>query len=160
MERPQEQGPIDDEAGRRAIAALAAQFARAWNAQDAHGFAAIFKADADFTNVFGMTAKGRAAIEADHALIFKTIFKRSRVTLAEPRIAFLRPDVAAVDLGWEMTGALDLDGREAPIRRGLLNWIVTREAGAWSIGVFHNLELPPAAVMAKMAELSRQWHAA
>ncbi|MGH7034450.1 MAG: SgcJ/EcaC family oxidoreductase [Stellaceae bacterium] len=161
MERPQKEGAADNaEAARSAIAEIATEFARSWNSHDARAFAAIFNADADFTNVLGMVAKGRSAIEHDHAAIFKTMFKRSHLTLAEPCIDFIRSDVAAVDLHWEMSGALDLDGREASTRRGLLNWIVTSDAGTWLIAVFHNLELPDPAAMKKMVELQRQWRMA
>jgi uncharacterized protein (TIGR02246 family) len=50
---------------------------RAWNSHDAHAFAAIFARDADFTNVFGMVAQGREAIEGFHAPIFETMFRRA-----------------------------------------------------------------------------------
>jgi uncharacterized protein (TIGR02246 family) len=54
-----------------AIKGLAHALETAWNRRDAHALAEIFAADADFTNVFGMLATGRAAIEALHAPAFQ-----------------------------------------------------------------------------------------
>jgi uncharacterized protein (TIGR02246 family) len=45
-------------------AALAARLQDAWNTGDGAGFAAPFSDDADFVNVYGMHARGRAAIAA------------------------------------------------------------------------------------------------
>jgi uncharacterized protein (TIGR02246 family) len=66
-------------------------------------FAQPFATDADFANVFGMHAKGRGAVERFHEPIFRTMFKDSRLTQTDVRVRFLRDDVAALDIGWEMT---------------------------------------------------------
>ena len=126
----------------KAIEQIAKSLADAWNRHDARAFAAIFAQDADFTNVFGMQAKGREAIEAFHRPMFDTMFSDSRVTLGEMRTRLIRPDVAAVDIRWSMTGARDPSGAEWPRRSGLMNLLVTLEAGAWSIAVMHNMDLP------------------
>jgi uncharacterized protein (TIGR02246 family) len=132
----------DDQAARRAIEDIAAKLVEAWNRRDAHALAAIFAEDADFTNVFGMLAEGRAAIAALHAPLFKTIFKDSRLSVTETRVRLIRPDVASVDVKWTMTGARDPHGNPWPEREGLLNWIVTDHDGAWLIDVSHNMDLP------------------
>jgi uncharacterized protein (TIGR02246 family) len=126
-----------------------------WNRHDARAFVASFAEDADFTNVFGMHMKGRAAIEEMHTAIFRTMFKNSRLNVAEMRARFLRPDLAAVDVRWEMSGARDPEGREWPDRRGLLNFIATETRGAWSIDVFHNMDLPAAELARAQAKLSK-----
>ncbi|HEU4618853.1 MAG TPA: SgcJ/EcaC family oxidoreductase [Gammaproteobacteria bacterium] len=116
--------------------------ADAWNVHDAGAFAAAFAEDADFTNVFGMHAKGRAAIEAFHAPIFATMFRDSRLTIEEPQIRMIRPDVASIDARWLMTGARDPHGNPWPERRGLLSFIATRGAAGWQLDVMHNMDLP------------------
>jgi uncharacterized protein (TIGR02246 family) len=134
-------GTTAQEAARAAIAARVAALAAAWNRHDASAFAENFADDADFTNVFGSLAQGRAAITASHAAIFRTMFSDSIVTIKETRIRFIRGDVAAVDARWEMTGARDAQGKPWPLRRGLMNMIATRENGAWLFRVFHNQDL-------------------
>src|SRR5260370_11841421 len=48
------------------IRALIAAMSEAFAKLDAHAFSMVFHEDADFTNVWGMTAHGRKAIEEFH----------------------------------------------------------------------------------------------
>jgi uncharacterized protein (TIGR02246 family) len=128
---------------------------RAWNSHDAHAFAAIFARDADFTNVFGMVAQGREAIEGFHAPIFETMFKESRLTATQTQVRPIRPDVAAADVHWEMSGARGPSGDRWPSRCGLMNLVVTREEGIWSIAVMHNMELPANGMADAQAQLQK-----
>src|SRR5262245_18108203 len=140
----------------KAIEELVAALAAAWNRHDARAFAAAFAEDADFTNVFGMVQKGRAGIEAGHAPVFKTMFKDSHLTVTETRVRLIRPDVAAVDVKWTMTGARDPHGNPWPERIGLLNWIVTRHGDRWLIDVSHNMDLPSPDLAKAQAALSKK----
>lgn len=127
----------------------------AWNRHDAEAFARCFAADADFTNVFGMHAQGRAAIAAFHAPIFATMFRDSRLAATETRVRVLRPDIAAVDMRWEMTGARGPDGAPWPLRRGIINMTLARDTEGWSIAVLHNMDLPPEAMAQAQATLQQ-----
>ena len=140
----------------KAIEDLARALEAAWNRHDAHALAEPFAEDADFTNVFGMVATGRAAIEALHAPLLKTMFTDSRLTVTGTRVRLIRPDVAAVDVRWTMTGARDPHGNPWPQRVGLLNWIVTRHGEHWLIDVSHNMDLPSADLAKAQAALSKQ----
>jgi uncharacterized protein (TIGR02246 family) len=123
-------------------------FVDAWNRHDAKAFAAVFAEDADFTNWRGIGASGRSSIEAFHAPLFATIFKNSHQTLTDIKIRFVRADVAAVDVHWEMTGQTDAQGNPRPLRQGILNFVMAKNDGKWQIVVMHNLDLtalpPPA----------------
>jgi ketosteroid isomerase-like protein len=77
-----------------------------------------------------------------HAPRFATNFKNSNQKITETTIRFITPDVAAVDAQWEMTGAKGPDGQEIPLRKGLLNFIMTRSSGQWLITIMHNMDLP------------------
>jgi uncharacterized protein (TIGR02246 family) len=140
----------------RAIRKLIDGLVDAWNCHDAGAFADAFAVDADFTNVFGMRAKGRSAIFEFHAPLFETMFKHSRLTATAVEVRFLRPDVAAVDVHWEMSGARDPKGNEWPLRHGLMNLVVTNEQGSWLIAVMHNMDLPSDEMAKAQEELQRQ----
>ena len=114
----------------------------AWNRRDAKAFSMAFAEDADFTNVVGASAHGRAEVEKFHAPMFATIFKDSNLKMTKTKIRFIKPDVAAVDAWWEMTGAKTREGKEIPLRKGLLNFVMTKEGGRWFITVMHNMDLP------------------
>ena len=119
-----------------------AGFVAAWNRHDAKAFSMVFAEDADFTNVIGMSAHGRADVEKFHAPMFATRFKDTSQKMTRTKIRFIKPDVAAVDAWWEMTGAKGPEGQDTPLRKGLLNFVMTRKDGKWFITVMHNMDLP------------------
>ena len=142
MARPQNASKETEERDRAAIGQTLKAFQDDWNKHDAHAFALTFTEDADFTNVAGMHAHGRANVEAFHAPVFAGIFKESHQTGTIRSIRFLKPDLAAVDVDWEMTGAKSPDGTPRPYRKGLLDWVMARQSdGAWLIQIMHNTDL-------------------
>lgn len=116
-------------------------FIEAWNRHDAKAFSNLFTNDADFTNVFGVSASSRKAIEDFHAPIFSSIFKNSYQEIVKSKVRFIKPDVAAVDAWWEMSGIVDMEGKAMPARKGLLNFVMVPENGAWLVVVMHNMDL-------------------
>jgi hypothetical protein len=62
--------------------------------------------------------------------------------LFPPTVRFFKPDVAAVDVKWEVTGRIDADGKALPIMKGIMVWTMTKEKGQWLIKVMHNVSLP------------------
>jgi len=134
------------EANEPAIRAVVDQFMDAWNRHDAKAFAAVFSEDADFTNWRGTGASGRSKIEEFHAPMFATVFSKSHQEYTDIKARLLRPDIAAVDVHWKMTGMTDRQGNPLPAREGLLNFVMAKNAGRWEIAVMHNLDisaLPP-----------------
>jgi uncharacterized protein (TIGR02246 family) len=132
------------------VRALIAAMGEAFAKLDAHAFSMVFHEDADFTNVWGMTAHGRKAIEEFHRPLLEgdgtgpiPSFKHAELKMLETRIRFLRPDVASVDATWTQTGAVQ-NGQDMGARKGLLMLIATRERDGWGIAVMHNMDLPVA----------------
>src|SRR5947207_15312575 len=86
------------------IRALIAAMSEAFAKLDAHAFSIVFHEDADFTNVWGMTAHGRKAIEEFHRPLLEgdgsgpiPSFKHAELKVMDSRIQFHRPDVPSVD---------------------------------------------------------------
>ena len=117
-------------------------FTDAWNKHDAKAFSNIFSEDADFTNVRGTSAHGRSEVEKFHAPLFATRFKDTYQKVTQSKIRFIKPDVAAVDAWWEMSGVKNPEGQDLPPRKGLLNFIMTKNGDTWLITVMHNMDLP------------------
>lgn len=151
-----EWGEQMDSAVKDAIDRLIAAMVAAWNAHDARAYVATLTEDADFTNVFGILVQGRAAIERSHTAIFEGMFKDSTLSTTKTRIRLLSPEIASVDVHWEMIGARDPQGKEWPKRYGLLSAIATTSAqgdgDGWLFAVFHNQDLPPPE---RLAEIRR-----
>ena len=136
--------PNDEKPIRALVAAMGEAFAKL----DAHAFSMVFHEDADFTNVWGMTAHGRKAIEEFHRPLLEgdgagpiPSFKHAQLNVLDTKIRFLRSDVASVDAMWTQTGAVQ-NGKDMGPRKGLLMLIATRQGDDWRIAVMHNMDLP------------------
>jgi uncharacterized protein (TIGR02246 family) len=134
----------DHVAAKAAInAVLTYRFVAGWNDHDAHVFASAFAEDADFTNDRGVSAVGRYPIEQFHAQVFQKMFSKSHLSTEVTKFRFLKPDVAVVDVRWEMTGSLTADGLAAPYRTGLFDLVFTTSGGPWFITAMHSIDLTP-----------------
>jgi len=121
-----------------AIKQCVAAWEDAWNRHDAHATATAYVEDGDFSSTTGVPSHGWKDLEAHYNEIFTTFLKDAHRTDTVRNIRFLAPGIAAVDIDWQMTGARTRDGKDAPNRKGLLNWVVTKQAdGRWMITIYH-----------------------
>src|SRR5215204_1098477 len=103
------------------IRRTAAAFVEAFNKHDAVAFADTFAKDADFTNALGETASGRENIARFNEPVFKRFFSEARFTYSVRSIRFLTPELAVVEVDWEITGSKDLKGQLVPLRTGRID---------------------------------------
>ncbi|MBI5569101.1 MAG: SgcJ/EcaC family oxidoreductase [Desulfomonile tiedjei] len=149
-------GHTDEGSINRVIVALE----DAWNRHDAHALASLFAEESDFTDVTGARADGREGVEEHYTPVFETTFRESRLMIEDVRIRFVRPDIAAVDAKWEMTGATDPAGNPRPPRKGLMSLIMVREPHGWEIQVMHDMDMPissPRTEADTHAGMGHQW---
>jgi uncharacterized protein (TIGR02246 family) len=107
---------------------------RAWEVRDAELGARDYAADAEWTNAFGMTRRGRAAIEATLREVFGLPFVvagDSRPTAQE--IRWLRPDVALVVTVVERVGQQSPTGEPLGTRRTTHHRVFVRGDDGWRI---------------------------
>ena len=116
------------------IKQFVANFADTWNSHDARGVAAHYVEDGDFASVKGEPSHGRKELEDHYTTIFGTFLKNAHTTDTVRSIRFLGPDLASVDIDWLVTDPAAPGG---VLRKGLLNWIVTKRGGEWKIVVYH-----------------------
>jgi uncharacterized protein (TIGR02246 family) len=119
-------------------------FTDAFNHHDAHALAMWFTEDADFTNVGQVTSHGRKDIEEHFVPRFAGFLKNSHRTYTVRSIRFLTPEVTSIAMDYELTGTMRPNGTEIPPRKGLYDWIVTKQNGKWLINVLHESELAQA----------------
>ena len=120
---------------RAAIEALVRQLEAAGKAMDGPAFAVPFAADSDFVNIRGEHFRGRPAIAAGHAAIFRTIYAGSTTQMTVEATRLLRPDVALAHVHSV------LDAPQGPLagRHGArFSMVLTKESGGWEIVAFHN----------------------
>jgi len=134
--------PADLASGdRAALESIVGQLEAAWNAMDGAAFAAPFASEADFVTIRGEHFRGRPAIAAGHAAIFRTIYAGSTVHFTVEGARLLRPAVALL----HVRSVLDAPhGPLAGQHRACFSLVLTNEPGGWEIAALHNtLEAAP-----------------
>jgi uncharacterized protein (TIGR02246 family) len=120
---------------------LVTTFLSSWNKHDAHAFTQLFDTDAVIITVGGTRVQGPSAIENYMQGLFTgASFQKSVYAATIILGRRISPDVAIIDLSWEMTGALFRDGTPRGLRKGTLNWVVRQKDGQWRIVSYHNAE--------------------
>ena len=123
---------------RSAITQAVQNYMDMWNKHDVHAVAMTYTEDCDFVNTFGSLTHGRAGMEATFRPFMTGVYSETHQTGQVRSIRFLKPDVAAVDLDWQMTGAKNQDGTMRPTRKGIHSLIMTKQSdGSWLIAVMH-----------------------
>ena len=125
------------------IRAIGARAVETWNAHDMKGFAALFREDAEFVNVYGMWWTGRERIQSEHEATHATVFSRSQLDATEMRVKMLRPDVASLHTLWHLTGLILPNGQALQDREGVLVFVLVKDAGEWRIAVAQNTDIAP-----------------
>jgi len=124
-----------------AIMKLINGFTDSFNQHNAHAVAMWFTEDGDFINVGEMTSHGRKDIEAHFVPLFTGRLKNAHRTYTLRTIRFLTPAVASVTMNYELTDTIDASGKVVPVRKGLYDWVVTKQNGSWLINILHESEL-------------------
>jgi len=127
-----------------AIRQVVADFVDAFNHHDAHAWSSFLAEDGDFTNVTGLSLHGRKDVEARFTELFSTRLKAAHRTATVRHIRFITPDIAFVDAEWELGGSKAADGSENPVRKGLFNFVMTRQNSHWIFAVFEESEFAAA----------------
>ena len=129
-----------------AIKQSVAAFTDAWNRHDPHAVAMLYVPDGDFSSTQGLASHGAKELEEHYNSIFGTFLKSAHRMDVVKSVRFITPTIAEVDIDWQMTGAKTPDGADAPPRKGLLDWVMTKQNGQWMITVYHeSLFTPPSA---------------
>jgi len=135
---PQNSAGASQDAERAAIANAVQNYMDSWNTHDVHGVAMTYTEDCDFVNNFGELTHGRDGMEKTFGPFMTGVYSETHQTGKVRSIRFLKPDVAAVDVDWEMTGAKNQDGTLRPTRKGIHSLIMTKQTdGSWLIAVMH-----------------------
>jgi uncharacterized protein (TIGR02246 family) len=123
---------------RAAIEKSVQNYMDSWNTHDVHAVAMTYTEDCDFVNNFGALTHGRAGMEATFGPFMSGPYSATHQMGTVRSIRFLKPDVAALDVDWEMTGAKNPDGSTRPTRKGIHSLVMTKQDdGSWLIAIMH-----------------------
>lgn len=124
------------------IAVLIERENRAWNAGDALAYSEAVAPDCVFTNLYGQQFVGRDGFEQQHARVFTSVYKGSRLDQKIDHARRIRPDVAVVDTSATVDIPAGESGPARTVRTRLLQ-VFVREDGGWRIASYHNVEERP-----------------
>ncbi|WP_410649011.1 SgcJ/EcaC family oxidoreductase [Amycolatopsis sp. cmx-4-54] len=129
------------------VLAVLGELADAWNDGDATAYASLFTEDADYVTFFGMNMPGRALIESAHRSLFEGPLRGSKLVKGggEPKVRFLRPDVAIVVSGG---GSSLSDDKPEPGRESTLTYVLVEESDGWRVASFQNTRVSDPAARA------------
>ena len=134
----------DDAAIRKMIADQAA----AWNAGDAHGYAADFSENGAYVNVRGERFVGRAEFQRRHAEIFHGYLHGSHQDLTVDSLTWLGLNAAYAEVATAVTGfkALPAGGspKDGVLRTHALEIFEKRDARWWIVAYYNVNEAAPA----------------
>lgn len=116
-------------------------FTADFNHHDSHALSMWFTEDADFINVQQANSQGRKNIEEHFVPLFSGRLKNAHRTVSVKNIRFITPDVAAADIDYDLSGAINVSGAADPMRKGLYDWVLVKQNGKWLISVLHESEL-------------------
>ncbi len=135
---------LDPARDEQQIKQVVAQFEGFWNRHEFSRTAELHTEDSVDVNVVGQRSTHTEI--ANLPPWFQKAFGGSTLHSTVVWIKFLKPDLAAVDVGWDMTGSRCPDGSDdaktQTYRKGLMSLIMTKQSGPWLIAVFHNMDLP------------------
>jgi uncharacterized protein (TIGR02246 family) len=103
-----------------------------WNRASGEEFARDFEEDAEFVNIYGSYARGRAAIGDAHEVILHSVYSGSKLALTVMGVRELADGVAVA----HVSGVMENGGREI---RALPILVLRRGAEGWRISAFHNV---------------------
>lgn len=123
---------------------LAAMFA-AWNRGDVPAYTAFWSPDADLVNVLGMHRRGRGQILAELEFLHSGRFRGTQIHELGHTIRFLTPEIAVVQVRWEMHGDPGQTGHpvENGTRRGIFTHTMRRAPEGWRLAASQNTDVVP-----------------
>jgi len=130
----------DNASERAAIQQVLDAHGNAWTKGDAVAAAAVMTEDADWVSGAGDVLEGRPAIEAAHREWLSGEAKGSRhAHPGQPKIRFIRSDVAIVDGDSYMGGLRDEQGKEMPPIFSRYTAVLVKNGQSWKVAAFRSL---------------------
>jgi uncharacterized protein (TIGR02246 family) len=126
-----------------AIKRVVTGFIGDFNSHNAHALSTWFSEDADFINIQAVTTHGRSKIEELYISLFAGRLGNAHRNLTLRNIRFLSPEIASVDINYELTGVKAPDGSTTPPREGFYDWTLMKQNGHWLIAILHESNIAP-----------------
>ncbi|OJJ16073.1 hypothetical protein BKI52_35480 [marine bacterium AO1-C] len=122
----------------QAIQAILDRFVTVWNQKEVEAFGELFTKNAEFIDVVGQVALGKAAIKQQHEFPFTVVMKQAVLELKNLYARALKADLVMVSGNWKVEGSLTPDGKPLPTRNGVIQFVLELLDNQWKILLVHN----------------------
>lgn len=129
----------DSEAIKQVVAGFIADF----NRHNARALSEWYAEEGDFINIQAIVTHGRKKIEELYISLFAGRLANAHRNLTLRSIQFLSPEIASVDINYELTGVRAPDGSTTLPRRGFYDWTLVKQSGRWMIAILHESNIAP-----------------
>jgi uncharacterized protein (TIGR02246 family) len=117
------------------VAEVVQRLTRAWNSGDSTAFAGEFAEDGDIVNIYGMRLRGRATIAGVYDMLFRSVFKRSRIAAEVNSSRNLCNEAFMLQLRIAVHVP---SGNMAGDHDAVCSMVLQREGRSWRVGSLHN----------------------
>jgi len=125
------------ESDRVAIRNRTGEYERAFNRGDAAAAAAVYATDGTHTYAFGVTHRGRPAIEQGLREFLAGPMKGARLRLTVDSIRFITGEIAVEEDSFEVSGMTSADGANVPPLTGRCMALYRKQSNAWYAAAIH-----------------------
>ncbi|HEY5545381.1 MAG TPA: SgcJ/EcaC family oxidoreductase [Gemmatimonadaceae bacterium] len=119
------------ESDRLAIRRRTEEYVQAFNRGDAAAAAAVYAADGTHTYAFGVTHRGRPAIEQGLREFLAGPMKGTRVSITVDSIRFITGEIAVEEDSFVVSGLTSADGAAVPSLNGRCMAVYRKQSNAW-----------------------------
>ena len=113
--------------------ALVDGYSRSWNSHDPALLKDIFAPDAAWVTVGGIRLTDLATVQAAIAKEHSTWAKSTSLATHNTVVRLVAKDIAVIYFDWEISGALDRDGKPAPAFRGVSMFVASKGGKGWQV---------------------------
>ena len=114
---------------------LAQSLTKAWNRGDSTAFASHFTDDGDLVNIYGMRMRGQASIAGVYDMLFRSVFRKSRLEPVVQGSRRICDDAMVVHLRVGFHCPL---GAMAGDHNAVCSMVVQRHGEQWRVASLHN----------------------
>jgi uncharacterized protein (TIGR02246 family) len=108
-------------------------FVNAWNKHSPTDMAAVFADDGTVINPIGREANGRDAVAKLFGDEQAGVMKHSTMAITTSHVSMIKPDVALLDAGITISGAVSPKGKAIPTMNHHLEAVMTKNNGTWQV---------------------------
>lgn len=119
------------ESDRLAIGRRVGEYEQAFNRGDAAAAAAVYAADGTHTYAFGVTHRGRPAIEQGLREFLAGPMKGTRVSITVDSIRFITGEIAVGEESFVVNGITSADGADVPPLKGRCTSVYRKQGNSW-----------------------------